>query len=159
MPFLGKILQKGIVVLLSVVIVGMVSLSCSSVPVPDCTEADAPPVLIRWGVIQSKEVTGVELTPDAEIRTFRQNIPSLQRIYNDGNKETTVLVYCNMKKKIAETFLKVQTLNAPGKLSHFVEYDNGSGTVLRAIWNPEFATKGSAEFREIYQELQTIAEQ
>ena len=62
--------------------------------------------------------------------------------------------FCTTLQDMIGTFTAIQSLYSPGKSYRSVEYINAKTNVhKKAIWNPEFSTFGSKEFRTLHDSL------
>ena len=110
---------------------------------------------VRWGEMRkgSDTLVGWKLDCSGLISAFYQKIGSAENIKAEyGN------ISCNelkiMLNRIKRAVLKIQTLNAPGDTSRFVEFNSPyDGVELRFVWNPKYDTQNSIDFIAIYDTL------
>ncbi len=132
------------------VVVGLlVVLSCKTIEYPYCIGKTTKLLKISWGVIVQNTSETYVLSTDKTIYRTDESKKSLKKIKALSNKE-----YCDLIYRINETFLKTQVINEVGDTLRFVQYENPAiGVYSRAIWNPNFRTKNSLLFRELFDTL------
>lgn len=112
--------------------------------------------IIRWGDgdMASGSFSGYEIhAEDLGLYTAQRNngndVMNVKRI-DSVNAE----FFCKQLQDMIGTFTAIQSLYSPGKMYRSVEYINTKSNVQKkAIWNPEFSTFGSKEFRALHDSL------
>lgn len=110
---------------------------------------------VRWGEMRKgcDTLVGWKLDCCGLISSFDQKIGSSEFVRAEyGNLSCDELKI--MLNRIKRAVLKVQTLNAPGDTSRFVEFNSPYDDVqLRFVWNPKYDTQNNKEFIAIYDTL------
>lgn len=130
-------------------------IGCTSTP-KSCINERTIGTIIRWGegemekgTFSGYEMHAKELALYGVNRTDAKSTMSLTRMDSIESR-----LFCGKLQEIVGTFTAIQSLYSPGKAYRSVEYINTKTNVhMKAIWNPEFATFGSKEFRAIYDSL------
>lgn len=129
----------------------LVFLSCKTIEYPYCIGKTTRLLKVSWGAIV-QNTSGREiyiLSTDKTIYRIDESRKTSQKIKTLSDKE-----YCDLIYRINETFLKTQVINEVGDTLQFVQYENPAiGVYSRAIWNPNFRTKNSILFRELFDTL------
>jgi hypothetical protein len=131
-------------------------LGCSSSTQRTCLNERTIHTVLRWGDYQERSgvYKGFELHASnlKLYRVYRQNQQSeMQRQIIDSVNAPEI---CRHISTVINTFTDIQSLYSPGPVSRAVEYvNNQSGISKRAVWNPQFQTFGSKEFRAVYDSL------
>ncbi len=123
---------------------------------PTCVREHARQQIVRWGEIRGNTMTGYQVNAQAELFGVSQASLSEQAaLAPRGSVESEL--YCERLNMVRHAFLDVQALNVPGETRRFVEFSNpGNGLEMRAIWNPDYETTGNAQFRAVYDSLETM---
>lgn len=124
-----------------------------------CVSEKSKNLSLRWGDFLPKDNAfyGYEINAYGELYFYTKNQKN-----PDGKKEKISNLdpseVCNKLKLVQEAIIKTQTLFSPGeKGARFVEYSNPDENMnMLAVWNPEFQTKGSKHFRELYDSLNSL---
>lgn len=121
-----------------------------------CLNERTRPAVVRWGDYDTKsgQLRAYQFAGSLELATVRRETYQEQpevAVFQplDGR------VFCTWLRKTLDVFEQIQTLNAPGEMSRYVEYSTPK-TTIRAVWNPKFQTYGSKEFRALYDSLMTL---
>jgi hypothetical protein len=112
--------------------------------------------ILRWGDgdMASGSYTGFEIhAEDLGVynaqRSNGSDTMNIKRI-----DSVNVDFFCTTLQNMIGTFTAIQSLYSPGKTYRSVEYINTKTNVhKKAIWNPEFSTYGSKEFRALHDSL------
>lgn len=140
-----------------IVVISLIS-SCSGVR-PACINESNKDMVIRWGEQEMKTGRTWAFQLNTEAVIFRYTIIGAG-VQLEEVGELDQVLYCNTVHKIRNAMLKTQALSVPADTIRFVEFINPKmGAEMKAFWNPEFETYGSALFREIYDSLQVYAGQ
>lgn len=124
---------------------------------PACVREHARQQTIRWGEIHSNNaISGYELSAQATLFVVQQKSQAEQlQITEKGSVGANL--YCERLDLVRRAFIEVQALNVPGETRRFVEYRNPQNDVeMRAVWNPEYDTKGNELFRSVYDSLESL---
>lgn len=129
----------------------LILLGCKTIEYPYCIGKTTRLIKVSWGVIV-QNTSGQEiymLSTDKAIYRMDTTKKSSKKLKTLSDKE-----YCNLLYQINETFLKTQVINEVGDTLQFVQYENPAiGVYSRAVWNPNFRTKNSLLFRELFDTL------
>lgn len=114
---------------------------------------------IRWGDYNPKtgEMKAYQFTGSAIRSKYRRETTASEPVLS-LEKPIAPEDFCKYLTLTLWTFDTIQTLHAPGaEQARFIEYSNlSSNSLARAIWNPNYQTYGSKEFRAVYDSLMTI---
>lgn len=124
---------------------------------PPCIREQTKQQTIQWGEIHSNgSLVGYQLTANAELAAFtQQDLTATAQLEPKGRVQNDM--YCNRLTLVRRAFLDVQALNVPGATRKFVAFLNpNNGLELRAVWNPEYDTKGNEQFRAVFDSLETL---
>jgi len=138
-----------------VMILGLFLHGCMSTKTT-CINERTMGTILRWGDgdIASGSFTGYEIhAEDLGVynahRTNGNDAMNVKRI-----DSVNVDFFCSTLQDMIGTFTAIQSLYSPGKSYRSVEYINTKTNVhKKAIWNPEFSTFGSKEFRALHDSL------
>lgn len=112
--------------------------------------------ILRWGDgdIASGSFTGYEIHAE-DLGVFNAHRTNGNEVMNIKRIDSVnVDFFCATLQDMIGTFTAIQSLYSPGKSYRSVEYINAKTNVhKKAIWNPEFSTFGSKEFRTIHDSL------
>lgn len=123
---------------------------------PTCVREHARQQVVRWGEIRNNVTTGYQVTAQAGLFALSQTAPSAPYELQTRGRVDEML-YCERLDMVRRAFIDVQALNVPGEVRRFVEFSNPANDVeMRAVWNPEYETKGNARFRAVYDSLETM---
>jgi len=131
---------------------------CTSTP-STCINDRTIGTIIRWGdgELGKGTYSGYEMHAK-ELNLYSANKPDgtspmcLAKIDSIDSR-----LFCGKLQDIVGTFTAIQSLYSPGKAYRSIEYINTKTNVhMKAIWNPEFTTYGSKEFRAIYDSLMLV---
>lgn len=115
--------------------------------------------ILRWGDGDMKS----GLYQGYELHAEDVSLYSIKKA--QGNEAMTInrvdsvgaSVFCSRLGDIIETFTAIQSLYSPGQTYRSIEYINTKTNVhKKAIWNPEFSTFGSKEFRALHDSLMVL---
>lgn len=124
---------------------------------PPCVREHAKQQIIQWGEIHGDgSLSGYQVTANAELSAFQQQaFGSVAQLQPKGRVDNDM--YCDRLTLVRRAFLDVQALNVPGTTRKFVAFLNpNNGLELRAIWNPEYDTKGNEQFRAVFDSLEAL---
>lgn len=124
-----------------------------------CMNERTRETIIRWGDYNPKsgEMKAYQFTGGAvRSKYLRENTASEPVLSLE--KPIAPEDFCRYLTLTLRTFDTIQTLHAPGaEQARFIEYTNTTtNSSARAIWNPNYQTYGSKEFRAVYDTLMTI---
>ena len=115
--------------------------------------------ILRWGDgdMENGSFSGYEMHAE-DLRVYTAERSKTSESMNIKSIDSiSVDVFCGRLQEVIQTFTIIQSLYSPGKSYRSVEYINNKTNVhKKAIWNPEFATFGSKEFRAIHDSLMLI---
>ncbi|MBM4150119.1 MAG: hypothetical protein FJ219_00530 [Ignavibacteria bacterium] len=138
-----------------ILLMGSLFIGCTSTP-STCINDRTIGTIIRWGdgELGKGSYSGYEMHAK-ELALYAVNKPdatsSMSLVILDSIESR---LFCGKLQDIVGTFTAIQSLYSPGKTYRSVEYVNTKTNVhMKAIWNPEFTTFGSKEFRAIYDSL------
>lgn len=136
-------------------LIACIASGCMSAP-KTCISERTIGTIIRWGNgdMQNGSYKGYEMHAK-ELAIFAIERDNAQSGMNPKRLDSIdVPLFCGRLQEIVGAFTAIQSLYSPGKTYRSVEYINTKTNVhMKAIWNPEFATFGSKEFRAIYDSL------
>ena len=143
---------------LLIVIIGTFLHGCATTK-PICINERTLGTIIRWGdgEMEKGSYAGYEIHADdlgvySADRSKASEAMSIKRM-----DSVSAEVFCGRLQEVIQTFTTIQSLYSPGKTYRSVEYINTKTNVhKKAIWNPEFTTFGSKEFRAIHDSLMLI---
>ncbi len=145
-----------------VILVPIISVLCSgagcspAAEKADCVNERTRSAVIRWGDYDTKggRLRAYQFNGALELSKVKRETMSEQP---DVEKYATIegQQFCKWFRKSLDVFEQIQSLNAPGEISRYVEYSTPK-TTIRAVWNPKFQTFGSKEFRMLYDSLMTL---
>lgn len=124
---------------------------------PPCVREHAKQQVIQWGEIHDGDsLVGYQVTATAELFALQPRaLNAATQLEPKGRVDSDM--YCDRLAQVRRAFLDVQALNVPGKTRKFVAFLNpNNGLELRAIWNPEYDTKGNEQFRAVFDSLETM---
>jgi hypothetical protein len=128
---------------------------CMSKP-STCINERTQETIIRWGdgEISSGAYSGHEMrAKNLGVYTIKRSSGNEQFQANHMDS-VNIDLFCKRLQDIISTFTAIQSLYSPGKTFRSIEYINPKTNVhKKAIWNPEFATFGSKEFRALHDSL------
>ncbi len=138
-----------------VIILGFLFHGCMSTKTT-CINERTLGTILRWGDgdMASGSYTGFEIhAEDLGVynaqRSNGSDTMNIKRI-----DSVNVNFFCTTLQNMIGTFTAIQSLYSPGKTYRSVEYINTKTNVhKKAIWNPEFSTYGSKEFRALHDSL------
>ena len=116
--------------------------------------------IIRWGGhnFKTNNLAGWQIDADSKLYAFSKEGKNSEYKFKEISKLDSEKV-CELFMTTQKYFLEIQALNVPSDSSNFVEFINyKTGTNIRAAWNVRFKTHGSAEFRQLYDTLESIAD-
>ncbi|MFM8840576.1 MAG: hypothetical protein ACKOFB_05695 [bacterium] len=128
---------------------------CMSAP-KSCINERTTGTILRWGdgSLESGTYKGFEAKAE-NLGIFsieRSNVKESMKSNRLDSMDAKV--FCMRLQEVVTAFTTVQSLYSPGKTYRSVEYINTRTNVhMKAVWNPEFATFGSKEFRSIFDSL------
>lgn len=111
--------------------------------------------LIKWGECKnvSDSVDGYVLNSEGEVNHYYGYGKNIGEKIADNRVDKFIYAY----EKLVYLTRKVQTLQAPGERSRFIEFeDKKQNFYFRAVWNPEYKLPINEEFRKLYDSLQII---
>lgn len=144
------------------ILIPIISILCSgagcspAVEKADCINERTKPVVIRWGDYDTEggRLRAYQFNGSLELaKVKRETVSEQPDIEKYGTMEG--VQFCTWLRKSLDVFEQIQSLNAPGETSRYVEYSTPK-TTIRAVWNPKFQTFGSKEFRALYDSLMTL---
>lgn len=136
--------------------------SCATPPplkIAPCIRESAKNLLVRWGdIAEDKSVSGFQFRTTGELEEFAQTSPESEIKVVKKWGAVPAEKYCAVLTQTRATFLKVQALHAPGKISRFVEMRdiNDQNLPAPAVWNPEYQNKGSIQFRALLDSFEML---
>lgn len=142
--------------LLALLVLAVLATGCVA-SFPPCVRQHAQQQLIQWGEIHSDgSLVGYQIAANAELSAFtQQTLSTPAQLTPKGRVDDDI--YCTRLAEVRRAFLDVQALNVPGETRKFVAFLNpGNQLELRAIWNPEYNTKGNEQFRAVFDSLETL---
>jgi hypothetical protein len=125
-----------------------------------CNTAMMKDLQIRWGGhnFKTNNLAGWQINGESKLFAFAKDGKDSEYILKEISKLDSEKV-CELFMTTQKYFLEIQALNIQADSSNFVEFiNNANGTNLRAAWNVRFKTHGSAEFRQLYDTLESIAD-
>ncbi len=131
--------------------------ACGHAP-PPCVDEMSDQVYIYWGTTDSSGTTsGYLMRSNGFLYSISaEGITKIYQTEKIGPVEGET--YCKLRRGVELQFLEDQTLFSPGKSYNFVDYRNQkTGVSNKAVWNPEHKTLGSIGFRELFDELNSVA--
>jgi hypothetical protein len=112
--------------------------------------------ILRWGDgdMASGSYTGFEIHAE-DLGVYNAQRSNGSETMNIKRIDSVnVDFFCTTLQNMIGTFTAIQSLYSPGKTYRSVEYINTKTNVhKKAIWNPEFSTYGSKEFRALHDSL------
>ncbi len=124
-----------------------------------CMNERTRETVIRWGDFNPKtgETKAYQITGIAERAKYLRETSSSEQILKQV-QPIAPEEFCKYLTLTLRTFDTIQTLHAPGsEQARYIEYTNTTtNSSARAIWNPNYQTYGSKEFRAVYDSLMTI---
>ena len=123
-----------------------------------CLKENQKKAALRWGEFHSELgiFRAYECDGNLALRKLSKEsfAEEFSKEYLTNVKEAS---FCRLIQESIQNFLKIQTLNAPGEVSRFVEYiPSNNENTRRAVWNPQYSTVGSREFRKLYDSLMVL---
>ena len=138
-----------------VMILGLFLHGCTNTKTT-CINERTMGTILRWGDgdIASGSFTGYEIHAE-DLGVFNAHRTNGNEVMNIKRIDSVnVDFFCTTLQDMIGTFTAIQSLYSPGKSYRSVEYINAKTNVhKKAIWNPEFSTFGSKEFRTLHDSL------
>lgn len=143
-----------------IVLILITCFACGCMSTPStCISERTIGTVIRWGDgdLQKGSYKGYEMHAK-ELAIFAVEKENMQSGMNQRRIDSVdTRFFCRTLQDIVGTFTAIQSLYSPGKTYRSIEYINTKTNVhMKAIWNPEFTTYGSKEFRAIYDSLMLV---
>ena len=143
---------------LMIIVIGLFLHGCASTKTT-CINERTKGTILRWGDgdMSSGSYSGFEIHAEdlgvySAERSKASDTMSIKRM-----DSVSAELFCGKLQDVIGTFTAIQSLYSPGKTYRSVEYINTKTNVhKKAIWNPEFTTFGSKEFRAIHDSLMLI---
>ncbi|MEY3688994.1 MAG: hypothetical protein RIT37_556 [Bacteroidota bacterium] len=138
-----------------VIIFGLFLHGCMSTKTT-CINERTMGTIIRWGDgdMASGSFAGYEIHAEDLGVYSAQRMNANQAMNLKKIDSVNVEYFCKQLHDMIGTFTAIQSLYSPGTTYRSVEYINTKTNVQKkAIWNPEFSTYGSKEFRALHDSL------
>lgn len=143
---------------LIIIVIGFFLHGCAGTKTT-CINERTNGTILRWGDgdMASGSYSGYEIhAEDLGLYNAERSMGS-QAMNMQRMDSVSAEFFCGRLQEVIGTFTSIQSLYSPGKTYRSVEYINTKTNIhKKAIWNPEFTTFGSKEFRAIHDSLMLI---